>query len=225
MIDAAADELYGAVRVAGKVGKKALKEGFKGAKTGIKAINELSELAIQNPVLIRVGNNLQKQHEATMQGMANSARRARGSILATGNNYRKRHMTAGSLVTTHSPGTNTGTTTTVPMQRVFTHVVHRKGGDIIRYFSAAGIEISAKQAKRLTSGAPLPTADTNEPYNNVRGVVNPIVPNPLGTQRRQGNPIGEITKACNPLGAIKRVCNPVVDISRVATLSMLVFRR
>ena len=156
LIDKAADELYGAVRVAGKVGKTALKEGFKGAKTGIKAVNELSELAVQNPVLIQIG----KVHTENMNGMANSARRARGSILATGNNSRKRHMTAGRLITTHTSRTNTGTTATMPIQRVFTHVVHRKGGDIIRYFSAAGnLEISAKQAKRLTSGAPLPTAD------------------------------------------------------------------
>jgi len=224
LIDAAADDLYGAVRVAGKVGKKALKEGFKGAKTGIKAINELSELAIQNPVLIRVGNNLQKQHEATMQGMANSARRARGSILATGNNSRKRHMTAGSLVTTHTFGTTTttATTTTGATQRVFPKIVHRKGGYIVKYFSSAGIEISAAQARRILGNAPLPTAPTIPTVNTgsqtvattatyprpldtgIHGVVNP-----LGNTRRQSNPIGEITRATTASGLVRRAKNPV----------------
>ena len=222
LIDAAADELYGAVRVAGKVGKKALKEGFKGVRIGIKAINELSELAVQNPVLIQIG----KQHTANMQGMAAGARRARGSIIATGNNVNKRYMSAGSLVTQRGSvsRTNTGAGTTVGTKRVFPKIVHRKGGDIVKYFSSAGIEISAAQARRIL-GAPLPivpTAPTVPTVNTgsqtvattatyprpldtgIRGVVNPVVPNPLGNTRRQGNPIGEITRATTASGLVRR---------------------
>jgi hypothetical protein len=205
LIDAAADELYHTVRVAGKVGKKALKEGFKGAKTGIKAINELSELAVQNPVLIQIG----KVHTEDMKGMAVGARRARGSIIATGNNANKRYMSAGSLVTQRGFVNRTNTTTTGATQRVFPKIVHRKGGDIVKYFSAAGIEISAAQARRILNGAPLPTVNnqavaTYQTDTDIRGVVNPVVPNPLGTQRRQGNPIGEITRATHASGLVRR---------------------
>jgi len=209
LIDAAADELYGAVRVAGKVGKTALKEGFKGAKTGIKAINELSELAVQNPVLIQIG----KQHTANMEGMAAGARRARGSILATGNTSRKRYMSAGSLVTQRGVNrTNIGAGTAVGTQRVFPKIVHRKGGDIVKYFSAAGIEISAAQARRILGNAPLPTvpAENNQTVATTATYPRPLdtgihgVVNPLGTQRRQGNPIGEITRATTASGLVRR---------------------
>jgi hypothetical protein len=252
LIDKAADELYHTVRVAGKVGKTALKKGFKGAKTGIKAVNELSELAIQNPVLIQIG----KVHTANMNGMAAGARRARGSILATGNNVNKRYMSAGSLVTQHGfvNRTNTGAGSTGATQRVFPKIVHRKGGDIVKYFSAAGIEISAAQARRILGTAPLPTvnnqtdATTYQADTGIRGAINP---NPVGNTRKEGNPIGEITRATTASGLVRRakttvgvvpravqiaytptgaintatiMKNPVVDIARVVTPSRLLYR-
>ena len=252
LIDKAADELYHTVRVAGKVGKTALKEGFKGVKTGIKAVNELSELAVQNPVLIQIG----KTHTQNMQGMAAGARRARGSIIATGNNANKRYMSAGSLVTQHgfANRTNTGAGTTVGTQRVFPKIVHRKGGDIVKYFSSAGIEISAAQARRILGTAPLPTvnnqtdATTYQADTGIRGAINP---NPVGNTRKEGNPIGEITRATTASGLVRRakttvgvvpravqiaytptgaintatiMKNPVVDIARVVTPSRLFYR-
>jgi len=230
LIDKAADELYGAVRVAGKVGKTALKEGFKGAKTGIKAVNELSELAIQNPVLIQIG----KVHTENMNGMAAGARRARGSILATGNNVNKRYMSAGSLVTQHGfvNRTNTGAGSTGATQRVFPKIVHRKGGDIVKYFSAAGIEISAAQARRILGNAPLPTAPTVTTVPTVNQAVattatypRPLdtgihgVVNPLGTQRRQGNPIGEITRATTASGLVRRAKTTVGVVPRAVQIA------
>ena len=219
LIDKAADELYNTVNIVGKVVGKAAKEGYKATRTGIKAINEISEDIVANPILQNIAKNVSKQHDATMQGMAAGARRARGSILAAGNNSRKRNMTAGSLVTTHSVSTNTGAGTTaaiVGIQRVFPKIVHRKGGDIVKYFSAAGIEISAAQARRILGNAPLPTVPTGnrtvatyQTDPGIRGVINPVVPNPLGTQRRQGNPIGEITRATHPSGLVRRAKNPV----------------
>ena len=208
LIDAAADELYLTVNVVGKAAGKAVKEGFKATRTGIKAINTITGDIIENPAM----KNIAKQHETTLQGMANNARRARGSILATGNTSRKRHMTASSLVTTHTLGTTTttATTTTGATQRVFPKIVHRKGGDIVKYFSSAGIEISAAQARRILGTAPLPTAPTvnnqtvattYQADTGIRGVVNP---NPLGNTGRQGNPIGEITRATTASGLVRR---------------------
>jgi len=100
----------------------------------------------------------------------------------------------------------------VPRQRVFTHVVHRKGGDIIRYFDSHGLEISATQAKRLIKDEPLINMNAEQYNQNVRGVVNPIRTtqnNPFGTRRKQGNPIGEITRAATASGLIRRAKNPV----------------
>ena len=208
LIDAAADELYHTIRVAGKAAGKATKEGFKATRIGVKAINTITGDIIDNPAM----KNIAKQHEITMHSIAQNAQRGRDSIIATENNSRKRNMTVGSLITTHTSRTNTGTMATVPRQHVFTHVVHRKGGDIIRYFDSLGLEISATQAKRLIKDEPLINVNAEQYNQNVRGVVNPVGTtqnNPFGTRRKQGNPIGEITRAATASGLIRRAKNPV----------------
>jgi len=227
LIDKAFDELYNTGKVVGKATGKAIKEGYKATRTGIKAINTITGDIIDNPAM----KNIARQHEATMQGMANKARRARGSIIATGNNANKRYMSAGSLVTQHGFVNRTNTGTTVGTQRVFPKIVHRKGGDIVKYFSASGIEISAATARRILGNAPLPTVnnqavETTSTYQNartldtgIRGVVNPI-----DAFQKQGNPKGKVARSTIRSRLITRNHSTVVNISRVITPSRLVYR-
>ena len=120
---------------------------MKATKQGIREINEISELAIQNPLLIRMG----QVHEATLRGMASQRRHALGSIAATG----KKSMSAGSLVAQKGfvAQTNTQAVAPYPTQnQVIPKVIHRKGGDQVRYFLPTGQEVSAAVARKLLHG-------------------------------------------------------------------------
>lgn len=101
-----AKDVINAGKKAIPVVKTVAKAGFHGAKTGIRAFNELSDEIVKNPMLIKMGEN----NEATLREMGAHAALARGSIRATGLGN-KRNMTAGSLIKQHSFGTTNNTAT------------------------------------------------------------------------------------------------------------------
>ena len=139
LIDAAADELYGAGRAVIKAGKatgkivgKAVRDGLDATKQGIREFNEISEIVCENPML----KNIAAQHEAIMRGMKSQARHTKASIVATGNS--KRSLSAGSLVKQHGFVTRTNTQAVAPyptQNQVIPKVIQRKGGDQVQYFT------------------------------------------------------------------------------------------
>jgi len=192
----------------------------------VKDVNEVCEEIGKNPNLQRI----KQQQEADIRAIKSANRHIKGDIGATAN---KRYIHAGSLVTQKSnrPNTNVVLTTT---QKVYPQMIHRKGGDIIRYFTANGLEVSAFKARKILNGTPLPlpkvpivptvstigntvekqvvpTAAPATQYGNTGNPVNVAKKqrNPLGNTRQEGNPIGEITRATHPSGLVRRAKKPM----------------
>lgn len=163
LIDKAFDKLVDAGKTAGKIaGKtagKAVKEGFKATKAGVRGFNEISDEIVKNPMLVRMG----QVYEATLHGMALQHRHALGSITAVGAN--RRYVTTGSLVKQHGHVAHTNTQAVAPyptQNQVIPKVIHRKGGDQVRYFLPTGQEVSAAVARKLLHGSvSVPTQANN----------------------------------------------------------------
>src|SRR5664280_62553 len=211
---------------------------------GIKDVNEVCEEIGKNPNLQRI----KVQQEADLRHMASAGKRVRGSIIATGAN--QRYLTAGSLVKQHNFVGKINTTTVAPyisQPKVIPKIIHRKGGDIVRYFTDNGLEISAPQARKILNDSPLTILPIEKPistaapakqyeYTGNTGISHQKRKgNPLGVvQKKQGNPIGEITRRGNPLGTVEKqdipvgevqdIYNPIGEITRETTASGLVKR-
>jgi len=255
LIDKAFDELVhtgkGVVKagkIAGKTAGKAVKEGLKATKAGLREFNEISEIVVQNPMLIRMG----QAHEATLRGMASQRRHARGSIAAVGNN--KRYVTAGSLVTqkgfvTHDNATVAPQTTT--SLRVITKIVRRGNRDEVLYFLENGRQVTRNQARLIQEGILPPALEnkasttTEQAYsgNNAGSIMGKSAKSAsglvtrknsgLGTTQTTGrtlhkpkmaSPSGLITGAKNGLGATQMSNNPVLNIAKIASPSRLARR-
>ena len=189
---------------------------------GIKDVNEVCEEIGKNPNLQRI----KVQQEADLRHMASAGRRVRGSIIA-GNN--RRQLSDGSLVKQHTFGTRTNTTTMAPyisQPKVIPKVIHRKGGDIVRYFTDSGLEISAPKARKILNDSPLPkiayqypdvsniTEATDQPIQTAKNIVNTTAltgsalvtrnHNTIGVNKVKYDPIGRITKTATPSALVNR---------------------
>jgi hypothetical protein len=225
LIDEAFDQLHDTGEAIVKATGKAAKEGVmatgkageaagKAVKQGLREFNEISEIVGQNPMLIRMG----QAHEATLAGMASKRRHALGSIAATGNNS----LSAGSLVTQigYVSHTNTQAVASYPTQnQVIPKVLHRKGGDQVRYFLPTGQEVSAAVARKLLHGSvSVPTqangASTTIEHtysrDNTNQIVKKIAKTASGLVRR--NKIGSvnITHIASPSGLARKTHSEVV---------------
>jgi hypothetical protein len=165
LIDAAFDQVYGAGKAVVKATRKAGKIAGKAVKQGIREFNEISELACENPILKQIG----RAHENDMRAMASQARHARNSIAATGNNSRKKSMTAGSLITQrglayHQPNATVPTNSGL---KVIPRIVFRKGNkDVVLYFLENGQQITRAKAQRIQNGIIQPNLTNNASTTN-----------------------------------------------------------
>ena len=211
---------------------------------GIKDVNEVCEEIGKNPNLQRI----KVQQEADLRHMASAGKRVRWSIIATGAN--QRYLTAGSLVKQHNFVGKINTTTVAPyisQPKVIPKIIHRKGGDIVRYFTDNGLEISAPQARKILNDSPLPILPIEKPVStaapakqyeytgntgishqkrkgNPLSVVRKKQGNPIGEITRKGNPLGTVEKQINPVGEVQDIYNPIGEITRETTASGLVKR-
>jgi hypothetical protein len=116
---------------------------------GIHDINQITEEISKNGNIQRI----KAQQEADIAGLRSANRHFKGSIAACANS--KKGITAGSLVTQRTIGTRTNTQAVIPyptQNQVIPKIVHRKGGDQVRYFLPTGKEVSAAVARKLLNG-------------------------------------------------------------------------
>jgi hypothetical protein len=218
LIDAAFDQVVGAgkaigkaAKATGKVAGKAAKTGFHATKTGIKAINEISDEVVKNPMLIRMGQT----HEATLAGMASQRRHALNSIVATGAN--RKYLSAGSLVKQHGLGTTTTTSsvsphTTTGANRVITKIVRRGNKDVQANTASTTVEQSYSRdntgsivGKSAKSASGLVTRQNNALGSN-QTTTNPVLNKP-----KVASPSGLVTRHNSGLGANQSNGNTVDD--------------
>jgi hypothetical protein len=214
--EAAFDELVNTgkavAKVAGKAGEatgKAIGAAAKATKQGIREFSEISDEIVKNPMLKAWENNIENQAAADAHGMASAGRRARNSIIVTGNNSRKRNMTAGSLVTQHDFGSRT----TATRLKVIPKVVRRKGNkDVILYFLEDGRQISRAQAQRIQNGI-LPTnltnnASTTNSTVNITYITTQLTKKPAktasGLVKRSNNTTVNKPRVVSPSGLVRR---------------------
>ena len=113
---------------------------------GIQDINQITEEISKNGNIQRI----KQQQEADFAGLRVAHRHFKGSIAACANS--KKGITAGSLVTQRTIGTRTNAQAVAPypsQNQVIPKVIHRKGGDIVRYFLPNGREVSAADRKSV----------------------------------------------------------------------------
>jgi hypothetical protein len=209
-------------KVAGKAGEatgKAIGAAAKATKQGIREFNEISDEIVKNPMLKAWKNNIENQAATDAHGMASAGRRARNSIIATGNNPRKKSMTAGSLVTQrglayHQPNATVPTTTGLKVGlKVIPRIVRRKGNkDVVLYFLQNGQQITRAQAQRIQNGI-IPTNLTNN-TSTTDSTVN-ITYNTTQLTKKP---------AKTTSGLVKRPNNTSVNKPKIATPSGLVTR-
>jgi hypothetical protein len=233
LIDAAFDQVVNTGKAIAKVGKvagktagKAAKAGFHATKTGIRAINEISDEIVQNPMIVRMG----QAHKATLHGMATQHRHALNSIATTGN--RKRSLSAGSLVRQHGLVTIQTTSYTSPATSASNPygitARYEKGisGRVELHYYYKGQRVSQKQISRLKQeaknailGQPVQAKEasttTEQSYSrDNKGLI-------VGKSSKSAS--GLVTRNNNTLGSNQTTTtNPVLNKPKTASPSGLV---